>query len=551
MARLFFILSLLIALWAGGRPAWSHAVLLETEPVNGAVLTEAPGDILLLFNETVTPISLTLIGHDGSTPIAAMVHDATVHGTIARKLNDGTYLVSYRVVSADSHPISGSFLFVIGAPSTDAPIAPDTHGAEGTAAFLVIANRILLLCSLFFAAGGVLFATSVLRMDRAASAPLFQPLRVGAMVAIASALTAIVLQGSLLTGMALTDAAAWRDGNILRVGWQSSLGHSVQLISLCLFLVLLSWRSPVPHPQQWIGTIGAMLALIALALSGHAVTAAPRPLAVTAMALHGLTIGFWVGALWPLLRCLDLPAAQAAAIVRRFSKLGVVAVAVLLVTGLILAVLQLGGDIAALITTRYGQLLLLKLALVALLLLLAIYNKSRLTPPLVRGDVGARERLSQAVRLEIAAVILIIAVSTMMSHTPPPRSVAASESMEIHGSHFGHGSAVPQQSANLQSKGYAAMMTLTPARTGRNTLSVTLRNPDGAPFDALEVKGEFSLPSGGIEPLSAPLRHTGTGRYEWTTDALIQPGQWHLNLAVLINDFERLTFECDLLVSGR
>jgi copper transport protein len=288
-----------------------------------------------------------------------------------------------------------------------------------------------------------------------------------------------------------------------------------------------------------------------VAIGGHGMTAAPRWLAIAAMALHAVTIGFWAGSLWPLLRCLDRPAAEAAQTVARFSKRAVAAVATLVVAGLVLAILQLGGTVAALASTPYGQLLLLKLALVALVLCLAAYNKLRLTPALAHGEAQAAERLARSIRLEIAGIGLIVAVTALLSQTPPPRTLAATEQggAALHAGHHRHAASTPQ-TVTLQSRGYTAVVTLAPARAGRNRLAVALQGPDGAPFDALEASAAFSLASAGIEPLSAPLRPVGAGRYELTTDALIQPGAWRLGLAVLISDFERVSFDADLTVDG-
>lgn len=109
----------------------------------------------------------------------------------------------------------------------------------------------------------------------------------------------------------------------------------------------------------------------------------------------------------------------------------------------------------------------------------------------------------------------------------------------------------PPQRVTAESKGYVAVVTLAPARAGRNTLSVALQAPGGAPFDALEAIVEIGLASAGIEPLSEPLHHIDAGRYELTSDALIQPGTWQLSLAVLINSFERVHFDMDIAVDAR
>lgn len=543
MMRALILVALLLTSLASGRAALAHAVLLETSPANGAILETAPREVMLRFNESVAPIALTLVGRNGPVsvpPESVTVRDTALHAALPDRLPPGSYVVSYRVVSADSHPVSGAFLFAVGTPSRAAPTAPDLSDQENRWAFLVILNRILLLAGLLFSAGGVLFATGVLRGDVALVAPLVRPLRIGAAITIASAVLAVALQGGLLTAGQMNAASLEHDAT---VGWHSTLGTSAALIALGMVLVLLSLGRRL---MLGLGVAGAILAAGALAASGHAATAPPRWLATPAMAAHGLVIAFWVGSLWPLLRVLRLRGVLAAEIVRRFSRAAVVAVAILIVSGLILAGLQLGGDLSALVSTPYGQLLLLKLSLVALLLTLATYNKVRLTPALTRGEDTAVPRLARAIRLEIAAIGLILTVTALLGQAPPPRALAiASGSAAV--AHGEHG-APSGRTITLQAKGYTALVAVAPAKAGRNTITVSLRAPDGTPFAPLEATAEISLPDQGIEPLSQTLSPIAPGRYRWTTEGFLRPGDWHLSLGVLINDFERVTFETTIAI---
>jgi copper transport protein len=545
---LLLIVFCLAALIPGGR-AFAHAALLETIPPNGAVLATAPHEIMLLFNEPVAPVAVTLAGRDGRTTLQPMMHDSLLHLSLTGDLPEGSYILSYRVVSADSHPVSGALLFVVGTPSDTAPTIPDTRADDDATSLLVIVNRIVLLASLMFAAGGVLFAAGVAGRDHSLSVAMRRPVRIGTIVGLASALAAIVLQGALLTGTTMMEPAAWREA--LRVGWQSSLGSSALLMGFGLCLILAFFDRA--RPLGWLALGGAVLAATALAVSGHAATASPRWLAAPAMALHGLTLCFWAGSLWPLHRALDGPATQAVPLVRRFSRLAVVAVGILLASGLTLAILQLGGNIAALVTTPYGQLLLLKLSLVALLLALAAFNKIRLTPALAGGDRDVAVRMKRSIRLEIAAIGLIVAVTTVLGQTPPPRAMAGvPDGGAFHGGHADHAGtgADAAQNMTVESRGYQATVSITPGRIGRNTMTVALRRPDGAPFDAKEATIAISMPQAGIEPLEQPLHRLAAGRYELTTDALIRPGVWQLSIAALIDDFERITFDTALPVAA-
>ena len=104
-------------------PASAHAILSGSNPAPGAVLAKAPATVTLHFSEAVTtvPESLRVLGPDGSRADAGTVRvtgdGSDIAVDLSRATKQGSYFVSWRVVSADSHPISGAFTFAIGATS--------------------------------------------------------------------------------------------------------------------------------------------------------------------------------------------------------------------------------------------------------------------------------------------------------------------------------------------------------------------------------------------------------------------------------------------------
>src|SRR5262249_20868898 len=132
--------------------------------------------------------------------------------------------------------------------------------------------------------------------------------------------------------------------------------------------------------------VGALAAAFAVGCSsGHAATAQPQWLSLLAISIHAAAIAYWLGALWPLATLARAaPPAEAAAILRRFSRFAVGLVALLLAAGILLALLHVAHP-DDLYLTAYGRLLLLKVLLVALLLGIALFNQRQLTPALRRG----------------------------------------------------------------------------------------------------------------------------------------------------------------------
>ena len=110
---------MLLIVMALPNPAFAHAALIKTDPADGAVLAQGPAQFSLTFSEPVSPLVLTLVKPDG-TPIpltSFRLSDQTVEIDNPQTLGSGTHVLSWRVISADGHPVGGSLLFSIGAPT--------------------------------------------------------------------------------------------------------------------------------------------------------------------------------------------------------------------------------------------------------------------------------------------------------------------------------------------------------------------------------------------------------------------------------------------------
>lgn len=134
----------------GAPVAAAHAVLLASDPEDGAALEAAPERVTLSFNEEINPsfVTVAVTGADRTDHVRG---EATVEGEQVSAgigpLDDGEYTVGYRVTSADGHVITGSTRFAVGSPgATDGagdgggggdadpgPTATDASTAEVTA----------------------------------------------------------------------------------------------------------------------------------------------------------------------------------------------------------------------------------------------------------------------------------------------------------------------------------------------------------------------------------------------------------------------------------
>ena len=540
MSRLLALLLLAAAALLGAEPAGAHAMLLESDPADGAVLAQSPAMVLLRFDEPVTLAKVEILDSTGKPAggaITVMAQDAELHLHIPAALAEGTYLLSYHVTSLDSHPVGGTIVFSIGTPSTGAIAGLQSRLADKSSPWPLLSTiaRLLLFIGLVGAAGGTMFHALVgrdlLRLDRETRRGTVAL----ALLGLLAALAGIGIEGAALTD---TGGAGILHGSTWRLGESTSLGLSLTVAAVALTLLILALESA----RGWLAVLAlpaGLVALGSLALTGHALTAGPLWLTAPVLAIHVLMAAFWLGALWPLWQAVGRRRPEAALdLLQRFSVIAIPAVALLVAAGATLAVLQL-GRIGELLTTAYGIRLLSKLAFVVLLLLLAALNRFWLTPALAAGRTHATHRLRASIGLEIGLGIAILAATSSLGEVPPPRAlIAAAMAHDMTA-----GAAMPGFSVVTFAGERGAAIEVTPAARGPNLITLHLFDADGKPLTPQQVTIEISRPAAGVEPISHPLTATAPGLYRWEGAPLLLAGDWNLRLLVLISDFEEIRFD--------
>jgi|GEM_PF-207667 len=475
--------------------AMAHAGLIGSDPADGSVLPAGPSALTLTFTEPVSPIAFSLVGVGGApVPLTQdMLEGPVVKVTLPAGLATGSYLFSWRVTSVDGHPVNGTVGFAIGAPSgTIAAATGDPALAD--AIWLV---RTLQYVALFFGVGSLAFGlvTSLPKQARQVGTGL-------AIMGLVLVPVAIGLQGLDLLGLplgALFSAAPWPDGIV------SSYAETEGLLALAFVLSLARLKRVV--------LVAAVLGALAPVLSGHASTAEPQGLMRAAVFVHMASLLFWLGALLPLallLRAGDRNALQ------QFSRIVPSAVAALVASGAILAIVQLGPPEADWFS-GYGVLLWIKLALVALLLLLALWNRVRLTAPALAGDTV---RLRRSIVVEIGLVLTIFGVVAGWRFTPPPRVLA-----EV-------AAASAPATATLTGSNATGTLVATPGHSGPLGLALELS------VTARAVTVKLANPAAGIATISRPA--TLKSDNLWTVDGLELPvgGSWSVDVEARTGDFD-------------
>ncbi|MFE7030925.1 copper resistance CopC/CopD family protein [Streptomyces sp. NPDC057621] len=401
-AALVALLGTLVLLLLGGAtPASAHSAVRDTDPREGSVLKTAPREVTMTFTESVgiTDDSLRVLSPEnrrvnaGDTEHVSGSSDK-VRVRLRDDLPDGTFTVAWRVVSADSHPISGAFTFSIGEPSaTTATISAEPAVNPASGALYDIARYAA------YAAVALLIGVAVFVL--ACRPPSTQPLRglvrAGWWALLGTTVVLVFLRGPYERGTGpstLLDPALIENTLTSRPGW-ALLARLVLLAGAAVFLVRTEAalrrsgaEGPGPGSGQGQGTAPAptpvVLAVggfLAVALAGtwavaeHASAGIQVPLAMTSTMLHLLAMAVWLGGLGALLTALHrseipLPAAS----VHRFSRLAFTSVTVLVLTGVYQSWRGL-GSLDAVFGTSYGRILVAKVCAVVLLLAAAAFSR--------------------------------------------------------------------------------------------------------------------------------------------------------------------------------
>jgi copper resistance protein D len=293
------------------------------------------------------------------------------------------------------------------------------------------------------------------------------------------------------------------------------------------------------------------LAFAGHAIGGEGVEGIVHPLADV---LHLIAASAWVGALVPLALMLAMPEQDAAALAvarsatLRFSTLGITSVATLLVTGLVNS-WYLVGSVNALIGSGYGQLLLIKLALFVIMVGIAAYNWSQLTPRLVQNADpaaarNARRQLRRNAVIEASAGAFIIGIVAVLGTLPPAS----------HAHHEAAASAIPADAAfvHLHGENGMAEVTIEPGHIGTSSAMIRLWDQN---FDPASSANPVTLiltpPAPGSKPVSRVAAQGADGLWHVEGIELSQPGNWMVEVTAQFNPTSRLAVAAPIVIEAK
>ncbi|MFJ8954159.1 copper resistance CopC/CopD family protein [Streptomyces sp. NPDC102381] len=618
------------AFLAGAAPASAHAALTGSDPKQGAVVDTAPKKVSLTFSESVAisdgavrvldPAGKRVddgkVAHSGGTTYTVGVHSG---------LPDGTFTVAYQVVSADSHPVAGAYTFSIGAPSKTTAVVADQNAGGGVVGVIYGIARYVSYAGFALLVGGAAFVLGCWR--RGAGSKPVQRVVVGAWTALTAAtLAMLLLRGSYTGSGKLGDVF---DMSLLGQVLQTKTGAALTsrlllLAAAALFIAVLFGAYAKKNEEDAEGgeegkegqdgqdskakerndltfglSVGGGVVAAGLAatwaMAEHASTGIQAALAMPVDVLHLLAVAAWLGGLTTLLVALyRVPTIEGSA-VRRFSRVAFCSVLVLVATGLYQSWRQVGSW-SALTGTTYGQLLMVKVGLVAVLVGVAWISRkwtARLTETVAAAPVAqeqpsevseekepvsvaaggkganperaaqlarqraamasAREKrvrdadphrfgLRRSVLVEAGIAIVLLAVTTVLTSTEPGRTEeeAKSATSAAQAQTGPLSLKIPFDTGGADGKG-TALLEMDPGRTGNNEMHLYIERPNGKAFDVPEVKLALTQEAKKIGPLPVVPDHIATGH--WTASGVQIPvaGDWKVALTVRTSDIDQIT----------
>jgi copper transport protein len=524
--------------------AWGHAALVRTIPSAAGIVNGSPPEVALTYSEPVEPrfaaVSISdAQGHAvNAGPPRRKAGDPTSVVVPLKQLEQGWYLVYWRVISVDGHPVRGAFTFAVGPNAGPAPQFVVPSISETAATPRLVAARWIVLLSAMAAIG--LF---VLRMLIAR--PVGHSLR-GVSVAFAAAVTVALLAAPvyLLLSTAQFSLRSPVDiGALAPLLDVSAFGRGYLDLELCLALFALASAIAIAldRPErarrsiaELLATTGALLAAAAVLLipgvSGHAGQTSPRGVAIALDWVHLSAGALWIGGLIGLLVLWrSLPRQRRLAgltvAVPRFSNVAIGAVGALVATGVGASILQL-PTLSSLWQTGYGQALLVKIALLSVALLLAAVNLLRTRPRLLAGQASAAGLLRRLVGAEAVVVAgAVFAAAVLTSLAPPAKAVA---DLGKPAARVGPGAVAK----TVEKAGYRLALRVDPNRAAvPNRFEVTITR-DGKPVTGATVTAGFAMLDMEMGTQAYKLEETAPGVYGHEAPALVMVGHWGLTFDV-------------------
>jgi len=555
-SRLAIAVAVVAAAMAVPSLAAAHAYLIRTQPTASGVLDSPPRQVALTFDEAVEPrfaiISVTDTQAHQETTGAVQRSPSdpdTLVVPVRPNLPQGWYLIYWRAISVDGHPVQGAFTYAVGPNPGPAPrfAIPSIAGSAKSPQPLV--TRTVMFLSVMTAIGLFVLRFLIARVlprrtggtGLRALSVAFVAASVVGLLAIAAYLDASTAIDSLRS---VFDVSALVP--LFRV---TAFGRGYVDMLLCFGLFCLAgWtalyldrpererRSVAELAAQAGALLAAAAVLIVPGTAGHAAQTSPAGLTLSADWLHLASGSVWLGGLVGLLVLWFAIGAEGrvgalSVVVPRFSNVALGAVAVLVVSGTIEAIDHM-PTLNALWKTGYGVAILVKIGILLAALVVASGNLLRTTPALAaaRSDRGRATRATGLLRgLASAEVVLVggaVFVAALLSSLAPPPPAFALQGAAL--AQVGPGPVAHTVTRN----GYQLSVIVSPNKAAAPDSFALRITKNGQPVRHANVVLTFNHTEMEMPQQQYQLTETRPGVYSRSAPALIMVGNWSLGFQV-------------------
>lgn len=536
--------------------ALAHAALLRTSPSASVTVNHPPKEVDMTFSEAVEPEFATVsVTNPAAQPQSAgrprrsPTDPDTLVTPLEPNLAEGWYLVYWRVISADGHPVKGAFVFAVGPNPGPQPAFRIPSLTESAATPPLLVARWLMFISAMAAIGLFLLRSFVVRdIPRRARGASLRPVSTAFWASILVALVVTPVYDAMSTAT-FAQASVWNLGTVVPLLNVSHFGHALLDFEIVLALLAVAgglaiWLDAPERRKRSVAALLALLgalgaagaALLVPGLAGHAAQTSPRWLSLGLDWLHLAAGSIWIGGLVGLLvlgfGLGELRVQALTATVPRFSRLAFATVMALVGSG-IGSALQHFPTFGSLWDTSYGQSLVLKLGFLGATIAIAAVNFTRTAPRFVRaaaGEVGIGASTASLLRILVSGEVLLVVgaffgAALLTSLPPPPKALASLGSINANVGRNGD--------AMVKKNGYELRFRFTPNRAAvPNTFAVQITK-NGEPVRGADVTARFTMLDMEMQQQAYNLpEHSPGGYARANTPALVMVGRWGISFDI-------------------
>ncbi|MDW3215693.1 MAG: copper resistance protein CopC [Ilumatobacteraceae bacterium] len=528
----------------------AHADLATSDPPAESVFDVAPTEIVLTFTEAVDPTedALRVVDAEGTAvPLGPITQDLgadTISAPITESLADGSYVVVWSAVSADSHPINGAFVFSVGATSGEVDeLIVDLSDADATGA---VSSGTWLGAGRFASYAGMAVLVGVLGAS-ALLAPGCLPSRrvgnvafIGAYIAMAGTVVMIGAQAHVI-GSSFADWAAVADT-------RSGRWWVLRLMLVAALTILVPWRHTLVRRATRAVAVVAVTGLFGVvAAGGHSMSSRYVAVALAATVGHLGAMALWIGGL--CLVVFGVERNQTVSTAVRFSPFALGAVVALAITGAFNGWRQV-GDIGAITESSYGRWLIVKLVVVTIVVTAAVVARRLVRHPAALSEpapatlesVGAAAPVPigsvvrRTVSVEVAGMVLVLIATAGLTGATPPRQATAVDAVDV--------------TVTAVRDDLSVQIDLLPSVTGGTTMHVTIFSADGVGEPADEITVTAELADQQVGPIEIPTVPAGPNHVTTNEANFPLPGKWTLIVTARFGEFDQVVFVAEVDVTA-